>query len=277
MTPFAAFGTRLTAHLSERFGFMRSLVHAVPMRSGGASLAHRFTCGLTVALATTLMLLSHGALAQPSCLNADVNGDGVVDDADLLQVLFCFGTNVRWTVPAINALVADRLTGAFPRQFSSAPEVPFDPENAAFARTRIRRTVDSFFDIFVAWDTRADFRNFPPPLIAQGLIVGAVYLPRGQSPLGLPIEEGFYLVHLRSSDLEQWTMSLRHPTTGAVVATFPANVRLIDPFTAPRTWNDVAIHIVPIPGGGFCVEIWLTYMCPNGTMLDRTLVWRRCF
>lgn len=277
MTPLTALGTRLAAHLSKRSGFTRSLAPAVPMRSSSASLTQRLTRGLTLALATTMLLLSSGALAQNPCLNADVNGDGVVDDADLLRVLFCFGTNVRWTVPTINALVADRLASAIPSQFAAAPEVPFAPDNAAFARTRIRPTVDSFFDVFVAWDTRADFRNFPPPLIAPGLIVGVVYLPQGESPSGQSLREGFYLVHLRSDDLEQWTMSLRHPTTGAVVAAFPANVRIIPPFTAPRTWNDISIHIAPALGGGFCVEIWLTYMCPNGTMLDRTLVWRRCF
>lgn len=277
MTLFTTLGTRLTAHLTKRSGFMQSLTSAVPTLPSGVSLTQRLTRGLTAVLASTLMLLSSGALAQQPCLNADVNGDGVVDDADLLQVLFCFGTNVRWTVPAINALVADRLPSAFPRRFPAAPDVPFTPEDAAFARTRIRPTLDSFFDIFTAWDTRADFRNFPPPQIAAGLIIGAVYLPRGESPIGLPIEEGFYLVHLRSSDLEQWTMTLRNPITGAVVAAFPANVRVIDQFNAPRTWNDISIRIVRRPDGGFCAEIWLTYMCPNGTLLDSTLVWRICF
>lgn len=277
MTPFTMLGTRLMALLSNCSGFTRSLTLAVPTPPSGVSLTQRFTRGLTAALASTLMLLSSGALAQPACLNADVNGDGVVDDADLLQVLFCFGTNVRWTVPAINALVADRLTSAFPRQFLAAPDVPFAPENAAFARTRIRPTLDSFFDVFTTWDTRADFRNFSASQIAQGLVVGAVYLPRGESPTGQPLEEGFYLVQLRSGDLQQWAMSLRNPTTGAVVATFPANVQVIEPFSAPRAWNDISIRIIRRPGGGFCVEIWLTYMCPNGTLLDSTLVWRRCF
>lgn len=277
MTPFTMLGTRLMALLSNCSGFTRSLTPAVPTLPSGVSLIQRLTRGLTAAIASTLMLLSSGALAQPSCLNADVNGDGVVDDADLLQVLFCFGTNVRWTVPAINALVADRLTSAFPRQFPAAPDVPFAPENAAFARTRIRPTLDSFFDVFTTWDTRADFRNFSASQIAQGLVVGAVYLPRGESPAGQPLEEGFYLVQLRSGDLQQWAMSLRNPTTGAVVATFPANVQVIEPFSAPRAWNDISIRIIRRPGGGFCVEIWLTYMCPNGTLLDSTLVWRRCF
>ncbi|MCX7992090.1 MAG: hypothetical protein N2651_00315 [Fimbriimonadales bacterium] len=276
MTPLMVLGTRLMAQMARIFGSLQSLALVVPTRSQSVSLAQRLTRGLTLALATTLVTLSNNAIAQQPCLNADVNGDGVVDDADLLQVLFCFGTNVRWTVPELNNLLAERLPSAFPRRFPAALDVPFEPDNAAFARTRIRG-MESFFDVFIAWDTRADFRNFPPPQIAQGLVVGAVYLPQGEAPTGQLLQEGFYLVQLRSSDLQQWSMILRNAQTNAIAAVFPANVQVIEPFNAPRTWNDVAIRIIRRPGGGFCVEIWLTYMCPNGTLLDSTLVWRRCF
>ncbi|MCX7924357.1 MAG: hypothetical protein N2554_00935 [Fimbriimonadales bacterium] len=72
-------------------------------------------------------------------------------------------------------------------------------------------------------------------------------------------------------------MIWRNAQTNAIAAVFPANVQVIESFNAPRTWNDVAIRIIRRPGGGFCVEIWLTYMCPNGTLLDSALVERRCF
>jgi hypothetical protein len=77
------------------------------------------------------------AAQQTSCAFADVNGDGVVDDADLLQVLFCFGTSTPLTIPDIDEMVAMRLTAAFPTHFPGAPDVPFNPQDAAFARTRI--------------------------------------------------------------------------------------------------------------------------------------------
>ena len=233
-----------------------------------------------VAAVTLCFTLSTGALhAQDPCAFADVNGDGVVDDADLLSVLFCFGAQTQWEIPQLNRMVATRLPSAFPTSFPAAPDVPFAPENAAFARTRITPRMDSFFDVFVAWDTRADFRNFPPELIALGLTVGAVYLPQGEAPNGQPIPEGWYLVQMRGTlDLENWHINLLDARTGhPVVLAIRADARTTPRFNAPRAWNDIGISIIRRPDGSFCVEIYLTYMCPNGLILDRTLIWQRCF
>jgi hypothetical protein len=229
---------------------------------------------------TLCFTLSTSALhAQEPCASADVNGDGVVDDADLLSVLFCFGTQTQWNIPQLNGMVATRLPSAFPSRFPAAPNVPFAPENAAFARTRITPTLDSFFDVFVAWDTRADFRNFSPEMIARGLTVGAVYLPLGEAPDGQPIPEGWHLVQMRGTpDLQNWHINLLDATTGHPVAlAIPADARTTPRFNAPRAWNDIAIRIIRRADGSFCVEIYLTYMCPNGVILDSTLIWRRCF
>ncbi|BCW95599.1 MAG: hypothetical protein KatS3mg018_1081 [Fimbriimonadales bacterium] len=252
---------------------------ALMSRSGSSRLWSSHLLGLVMAVALCFTLSTSVLRAQDPCVFADVNGDGIVDDADLLRVLFCFGTETEQTIPQLNRMVASRLPSAFPRSFPAAPGVNFDPENAAFARTRITRTPDSFFDVFVAWDTRADFEQFSPPRIAEGLIVGATYLPRGESPTGQPIPEGWYLVQMQGTpDLETWRINLLDARTGAPVAVgISASANLTPPFVAPRAWNDIEIRIVRLTNGAFCVQIYLTYMCPNGVILDRTLVWQRCF
>ncbi len=234
--------------------------------------------GLAMAFALCFTVAISPLQAQNPCAFADVNGDGVVDDADLLQVLFCFGTQTQLTIPDINELVGQRLASAFPRTFPGAPNVPFDPRSAAFARTH-PSTGDSFFDVFVAWNTRDDFWQFTPTQIAQGLIVGAVYLPPGgTAPDGTSLQEGFHLVRMRSADMTNWRADLLDARTGRPIAVnLVATAHLTTRIPIPGTRNDIAIRIHPHPGGWFCVEIWLSYLCPNGLWLDELLVWRRCF
>jgi|GEM_PF-2354551 len=233
------------------------------------------TFALCFAFATSLL---H---AQQNCVFADVNGDGVVDDADLLQVLFCFGTSTPLTIPDIDEMVAMRLTAAFPTHFPGAPGVPFNPPDAAFARTRLS-TADSFFDVFVAWDTRADFWQFDAEQVARGLVVGAVYLPPGgEAPDGTLLPEGFYLVRMHSEvGQDIWHADLLDARTGfPIVVNLPAQASRTLRIPIPGTRNDIAIKVRPNPNNpqGFCVEIWLSYLCPNGVWLDQVLIWRRCF
>jgi hypothetical protein len=236
--------------------------------------------GLAMTFALCFTVAISPLQAQTSCAFADVNGDGVVDDADLLQVLFCFGTSTPLTIPDIDEMVAMRLTAAFPTHFPGAPDVPFNPQDAAFARTRLS-TADSFFDVFVAWDTRADFWQFDAEQVARGLVVGAVYLPPGgEAPDGTPLPEGFYLVRMHSRDRVNWYADLLDARTGRprvvnlLAQAFPT-IRI--PIRGTR--NDIAIKILPNPNNpaGFCVEIWLSYLCPNGLWLDRLLIWRWCW
>ncbi|GBC92019.1 hypothetical protein HRbin15_00480 [bacterium HR15] len=246
---------------------------------GSSRLWTRRLLWLAMAFTLCFTIITGTLSAQTECAFADVNGDGVVDDADLLQVLFCFGTETRLTIPELNHALRMRLPGAFPRRFPAAPDVPFDPQNAAFASTR-PTTADSFFDVFVAWDTRADFHQFGVEQIAPGLIVGAVYLPNGFAPTGEPIQEGFYLVRMRSRDMEDWRADLLDARTGVVIAAnLPAAAQRVIRIPIPGTRNDIAIKIHPNPANpnGFCVQIWLSYLCPNGLWLDQVLIWQRCF
>jgi hypothetical protein len=218
--------------------------------------------------------------AQQNCVFADVNGDGRVDDADLLQVLFCFGTETRSTIPIMTEMVALHLQSAFPNRFPGAPEVPFDPLTTAYARTRASH-MSSFFDVFVAWNTRDDFWQFDPPRVAQGLIVGAVYLPPGgAAPDGTLLPDGFYLVRMHSTDMVDWRVDLLDALTGRPrVRNLRAVVHPVERIPIRGTRNDIAIKILPNPNNpaGFCVEIWLSYLCPNGLWLDILLIWRQCF
>ncbi len=235
--------------------------------------------GMVLALTLCFTAVLSPVSAQESCFNADVNGDGVVDDADLLQVLFCFGTQTRPTIPALNNALRMRLPTAFPRRFPAAPDVPFNPNSAAFASTR-PFTIDSFFDIFVAWDTRADFHQFGAEQVAEGLIVGAVYLPEGLAPNGASIPEGFHLVRMHSPDMEHWHVDLLDARTGEVIASnLPAVAQRVIRVPIPGTRNDIAIKISPNPNDprGYCVQIWLSYLCTNGLWLDQALIWQRCF
>ncbi|MCS7066462.1 MAG: hypothetical protein NZL85_09350 [Fimbriimonadales bacterium] len=235
--------------------------------------------GLAVAFTLCFTVATGTLHAQPGCAFADVNGDGVVDDADLLQVLFCFGTSTQPTIPDINNMLQAHLASAFPQSFPAAPDVPFRPRGVAFARTR-PSIGTSFFDVFATWDTRADFHMFGVEQIAQGLIVGAVYLPEGFAPDGQPIPEGFHLVRMRSRDMEDWRADLLDARTGRVIAAnLPAVARRVIRVLIAGTRNDIAIKIVPHPTNpqGFCVEIWLSYLCPNGLWLDQLLIWRRCY
>ncbi len=236
--------------------------------------------GLAISITLCFTVVTAVLHAQQECVPADVNGDGVVDDADLLAVLFCFGTETRPTVPDLNHLLRARLPQAFPTRFPAAPTVPFDGSTAAFASTR-PTTADSFFDVFVAWNTREDFWQFEVPQIAEGLIVGAVYLPQGFAPTGEPISEGFYLVRMRSPDGgNEWLTDLLDARTGRLVAAnLPAAAHRVIRIPIPGTRNDIAIKIGPNPNNpqGFCVQIWLSYLCPNGLWLDQVLIWQRCF
>lgn len=235
---------------------------------------------LAMTLTLCFTVITSALHAQTECAFADVNGDGIADDADLLQVLFCFGTEPRLTIPELNQAVRMRLPGAFPRRFPAAPDVPFNPEHAAFASTR-PSTADSFFDVFTAWDTRADFHEFGAEQIAQGLIVGAVYLPEGEAPTGQHIPEGFYLVRMYADpSMENWRADMLDARTGRVVARdLTAVAQRVIRIPIPGTRNDIAIKIRPNPfnPNGFCVEIWLSYLCPNGLWLDQLLIWQRCF
>jgi hypothetical protein len=237
--------------------------------------------GLAMTFALCFTVAISPLQAQTSCAFADVNGDGVVDDADLLQVLFCFGTSTPLTIPDIDEMVAMRLTAAFPTHFPGAPDVPFNPQDAAFARTRLS-TADSFFDVFVAWDTRADFWQFDAEQVARGLVVGAVYLPPGgEAPDGTLLPEGFYLVRMHSEvGQDIWHADLLDARTGRPrVVGLPAQASRTLRIPIPGTRNDIAIKVRPNPNNpqGFCVEIWLSYLCPNGVWLDQVLIWRRCF
>jgi len=163
-------------------------------------------------------------------------------------------------------------------QFPGAPGVVMDTQNAAFATTRAV-TLDSFFDVFVAWTTREDFWMFGAEDVARGMIVGSVYLPQGFSPRGEPIAEGPYLVRMNQSTTGSWQMSLHNVHTGARVARASSvTVRPTHRIPIPGTRLDISIKITPHPTdpNGFCVEIWLSYLCPNGLWLDKALIWKRC-
>jgi hypothetical protein len=220
------------------------------------------TFALCFAFATSLL---H---AQQNCAFADVNGDGVVDDADLLQVLFCFGTSTPLTIPDIDEMVAMRLTAAFPTHFPGAPDVPFNPQDAAFARTR-RYLADTYYRVSVAWNTRADFAQFTPEQIAQGLVVGAVYLPQGRTPTGVPLRQNYYLLRLHSPDQINWYADLLEDNTGNSVATnIPVDAMLIEPYAAPHASNDLSIK--NLPDGA--VEVSVSYRCPNGHWVNITIL-----
>ncbi len=236
--------------------------------------------GLVMAFALCFTVATSLLHAQQNCVFADVNGDGVVDDSDLLQVLFCFGTETQLTIRDIDQLVGQRLASAFPRTFPGAPNVPFDPRTAAFARTRLS-TLDSFFDVFVAWNTREDFWQFDAEQVARGLVVGAVYLPPGgAAPDGTLLPEGFYLVRMHSEDMQNWHTDLLDARTGRPIAVnLPAQAFRTVRIPIPGTRNDIAIKVRPHPNNpqGFCAEIWLSYLCTNGVWLDQVLIWQRCF
>ena len=205
---------------------------------------------------------------QAQCAFADVNGDGVVDDADLLQVLFCFGTSTPLTIPDIDEMVAMRLTAAFPTHFPGAPDVPFNPQDAAFARTRIY-LADTYYRVSVAWNTRADFAQFTPEQIAQGLVVGAVYLPQGRTPTGVPLRQNYYLLRLHSPDQINWYADLLEDNTGNPVATdIPVDAVLIEPYAASHASNDLKIEI--LPSGRVVVSV--SYRCPNGHWVNITIL-----
>jgi hypothetical protein len=188
-------------------------------RNGSSRFRITRLLGLTIATTVWFTLALSPLQAQPSCNFADVNGDGVVDDADLLQVLFCFGTQTAVTIPSINEMVGLRLASAFPASFPAAPEVPFDPQSAAFVRVRPSRG-GSRHDIAVAWCVRSDLEQFTPDQIASGLVVGAVYLPPGgAAPDGTRLSEGFYLVYMYSQDGTNWFADLREPLRGRPIVT----------------------------------------------------------
>ncbi|MCL6532606.1 MAG: hypothetical protein N2045_00620 [Fimbriimonadales bacterium] len=229
-----------------------------------------------------LSVLPGTVFAQSECQRADVNGDGVVDDADLLSVLFCFGTEVgNPTIPQLNLDLRRGLMRAVPPRFPGAPNVPFGGADFAFVSTTMLGNDGDLHHAYAAWGTREDFANFPPPRIAQGLIVGAVYLPRGETPTGVPIQEGWHLVRMRgTSDLQNWQADLLDARTGAIIAEdLPVLAHLIN-IQLGRTWNDICVHhfreVRPDGSVWACTSIVLTYMCPNGVLLDRMEVWRLC-
>jgi len=278
-------GARLSAQRDANVGSTPTVqpVEATMNSRGSSRTWMRRLLGLAVVLTLCFTAITGTLQAQSDCAFADVNGDGVVDDADLLTVLFCFGVDTRQTIPDLNQAVRMRLPSAFPRNFPAAPEVPFDPQNAAFATTRLTTDLASD-DVFVAWNTRADFYQFDVEQIASGLIVGAVYLPEGFAPTGEPtgepIPEGFYLVRMHSPDTQNWQADLLDAFTGRTVA---ANLVAIASRTfrirIPGTRNDIAIKVRPRPPFpiGYCSEIWLSFLCPNGLWLDYLVIWRRCF
>ena len=224
--------------------------------------------GLAMTFALCFTVAISPLQAQTSCAFADVNGDGVVDDADLLQVLFCFGTSTPLTIPDIDEMVAMRLTAAFPTHFPGAPDVPFNPQDAAFARTR-RYLADTYDSVVVAWNTRADFAQFTPEQIAQGLVVGAVYLPQGRTPTGVPLRQNYYLLRLHSPDQINWYADLLEDNTGNPVATdISVNAMLIEPYAASHASNDLKIEILPFGP----VVVSVSYRCPNGHWVDITIL-----
>jgi len=161
-------------------------------------------------------------------------------------------------------MVAMRLTAAFPTHFPGAPGVPFNPQDAAFARTRIY-LADTYYRVSVAWNTRADFAQFTPEQIAQGLVVGAVYLPQGRTPTGVPLRQNYYLLRLHSPNQINWYADLLEDNTGNSVATnIPVDAMLIEPYAAPYASNDLKIEILP----SGTVVISVSYLCPNGHWVD---------
>jgi len=164
--------------------------------------------------------------------------------------------------------VAMRLTAAFPTHFPGAPDVPFNPQDAAFARTR-RYLADTYDSVIVAWNTRADFAQFTPEQIAQGLVVGAVYLPQGRTPTGVPLRQNYYLLRLHSPDQINWYADLLEDNTGNPVATdISVNAMLIEPYAASHASNDLKIEILPFGP----VVVSVSYRCPNGHWVDITIL-----
>lgn len=187
-----------------------------------------------------------------------------------------FADDLRSLNEEFRAVLAHKMREEFP----AAPGVTMDTSSAVFATTRAT-TVGSFFDVFAAWTTRTDFYLFGIEDIARGMVVGSVYLPTGFSPSGQLIQEGPYLVRMsQNSTTGSWRMQLLNVNTGRVVAN-ASSVRLhpTHRIVIPGTRVDIAIKITPHPTdpAGFCVEVWLSYLCPNGAWLEKALVWKRCF
>jgi hypothetical protein len=185
-----------------------------------------------------------------------------------------FADDLRGLNDEFRQILAHKLR----EQFPAAPGVIMDTQNAAFATTRVT-TGNSFFDVFVAWDVRQDFWMFGEQEVAQGMIIGSVYLPEGFSPRGEPIAEGPYLVRMLRSATGSWQMQLMDVNTGRRVAR--ASSITVNPVTRiqiPGTRLDIKIRVTPHPTNpfGFCVELWLSYLCPNGLWLDKALIWKRC-
>lgn len=186
-----------------------------------------------------------------------------------------FADDLRSLNEEFRAVLANKMR----EQFPAAPGVIMDTQNAAFATTRATLS-DSFFDVFVAWTTREDFWMFGAEDVAQGMVVGSVYLPEGFSPIGQPIAEGPYLVRMNQTTTGSWRMTLVNVNTGRTVANARnLTVRPTHRIPIPGTRNDISIKITPHPTdpNGFCVEIWLSYLCPNGLWLEKALIWKRCF
>ena len=95
--------------------------------------------------------------------------------------------------------------------------------------------------------------------------MGAVYLPQGRTPTGVPLRQNYYLLRLHSPDQITWYADLLEDNTGNPVATdIPVDAMLIEPYAASHASNDLSIK--NLPNGAVVVSV--SYRCPNGHWVD---------
>ncbi len=144
--------------------------------------------GLAAALMLCFTALTGTLNAQTDCLNADVNNDGVVDDADLLQVLFCFGTQVN---PSIDALFRQHREKLVPRMPTDFLGVPLDPTTADIysGTTEVNGERRSVNIIWLHADDPNSQEGYGVLYLRRGKI-------RGSSGEDIVLDSGFYGVRV---------------------------------------------------------------------------------
>ncbi len=143
---------RLSARRDEKsgsFGSHRPV--EVPMNPRGSSrpwMRRLLWLAMTLTLCFTVGI---GTLhAQQECVLADVNGDGVVDDADLLQVLFCFGTSVSHNPSSLAEAVESAL-----RQLQLPPRWSWAVKDAAVITPRLSGSTLIGVSVYIPPDPRS--------------------------------------------------------------------------------------------------------------------------